>query len=587
MIQGGCFFTKNKLNAMQTAFLHFVFILSPVFYLGAQSTLFSEPRALNLESPDGPYRIMHPFEIQFGPDEKLWVSSKAGFINLVDPHTGERSLLADLSDLVHFTRFYDNQGGTRRVAQDGLLGVALHPELGTGTDNDWVYVAYVYDADPGSGLDRKGRIVRYRYTEAGGKAFLGNPLTLIEGLPGSNDHNAGRLIFGGDDKLYYSVGDQGANQGSNRCNPNRAQDLPTQQEIADENYDAYQGKILRIDLDGSIPEDNPGIEGTKSHIYSYGHRNPQGLVFERDKEGHIPENAQLYSNEHGHRTDDELNLILPGKNYGWPFVSGFKDDIGYSYFNWSSSSNCPNSSTNACNPPVDAVEVKESAFSEPNFQEPLMSFFVDPNPTCGSFLDFSTIAPSSMDYYYHSNAIPGWENSLLITTLKRGTVYRLQLNEAGDQVVGQMEEYFKAVDRYRDMAISRDGLRFYVLTDSLGSTSFAAGDNNQALVHRGGILEFTYEGPLVATDEKSSATNPLKLSPNPANRTVRLQWESISKQIPITYVIKDLNGRLVRTVKSSDTQVSIPLDGIAPGLYIVTCWNAASQLVATKKLVVQ
>lgn len=565
----------------------FLWALFTCSFLSAQSELFSAPRVLNLDSPAGSYRIMHPFEIQWGPNEQLWVSSKAGLINIVDPNTGERSILANLSDLIYFTRFYDNQGRTRRVAQDGLLGVALHPEIGKGTDNDWVYVAYIYDADPGNGLDRKGRIVRYRYAEAGEEAFLVTPTTLLEGLPGSNDHNAGRLIYGGDDKLYYSIGDQGANQGSNRCKPNRAQDLPSQQDIAEGNYETYQGKILRINPDGSIPEDNPRIEGVKSHIYSYGHRNPQGLVFEKNKDGIIPENAGLFSNEHGHRTDDELNRILPGKNYGWPIVSGFKDDIGYSYFNWSSSGNCPSSSTNACNPPADAVEIKESEFSDVNFQAPMMSFFVDPNPTCGSFLDFSTIAPSSMDYYYHNHAIPAWENSLLITTLKRGAVYRLKLNEEKNQVVGSMEELFKAVDRYRDLAISRDGLRFYVLTDSLGSTSFAAGDNNPDLVHRGAVLEFTYEGPLVDAKESVLAANALKLFPNPARQTVTLQMEFSQQHFPISYELKDLRGRILRWGESSDAMVDISLEGLPPGLYLVTCRNAQSQLISAKKLVVQ
>lgn len=553
----------------------------------AQTDLFSAPRVLNKEPIDAAYKIMHPFEIQIGPNNKLWVSSKAGLISIVDPQSGEREVLADLGDLIHFTRFTNNQGKTTRVAQDGLLGVALHPELGMDAGNDWVYLAYIYDADPGNNLDRKCRIVRYRYAEAAGEAFLVTPSTLIEGLPGSNDHNAGRLIFGGDDKLYYSIGDQGANQGSNRCKPNRAQDLPDQTAIADKIYDTYQGKVLRMNLDGSIPVDNPVIEGVQSHIFSYGHRNPQGLVFQRRREGDIPAEARLYSNEHGHRTDDELNLILQGKNYGWPNVSGFKDDLGYSYFNWSSSANCSGSSSNACSPPSDAVELKENEFSRPDFREPMRSFFVDPDPSCGNFLDFSTIAPSSMDYYYHANAIPAWENSLLITTLKRGAIYRLKLNEQGDQVVGEMEELFREVDRYRDMAISPDGLRIYVLTDSLGSTSFAAGNSNPDLVHRGDILEFTYEGPLVDVKQADLPQANIRLFPNPARQTVRLQIEGASSPHPIRYQIQNMMGQTMQSGLAHNSSANIILDAIPNGLYVVNCIDPTAGFIGSTKLLVK
>ena len=87
--------------------------------------------------------------------------------------------------------------------------------------------------------------------------------------------------------------------------------------------------MLRLNLDGSIPSDNPMIGGVRSHIYSYGHRNPQGLVFAPD--------GKLYESEHGPNTDDEVNLIRAGGNYGWPHVAGYRDDQSYAYANWSAS----------------------------------------------------------------------------------------------------------------------------------------------------------------------------------------------------------------------------------------------------------
>ena len=125
--------------------------------------------------------------------------------------------------------------------------------------------------------------MRYTYDE--NLQQLVDPMILIEGLPAWNDHNAGRVVFGPDEKIYYSIGEQGANFGRNFRRPNLAQALPTQDEVDSEDYHTYSGKILRLNLDGSIPEDNPEIDGVKSHILSYGHRNPQGIAFGRARSG--------------------------------------------------------------------------------------------------------------------------------------------------------------------------------------------------------------------------------------------------------------------------------------------------------------
>jgi PQQ-dependent dehydrogenase (s-GDH family) len=153
-------------------------------------------------------------------------------------------------------------------------------------------------------------------------------MDILVGLPHGTDHGGGRLVFGPDAKLYLSRGDHGSNFLANYCDVNRAQDTPTEAEIRRHDWSTYQGKILRINLDGSIPGDNPVIHGVRSHIYSYGHRNPEGMVFDGDK---------LYASEHGESVDDELNLIQPGKNYGWPLIAGFQDDQSYVYANWSAS----------------------------------------------------------------------------------------------------------------------------------------------------------------------------------------------------------------------------------------------------------
>src|SRR5690606_7297379 len=139
-----------------------------------------------------------------------------------------------------------------------------------GTGNDYVYVAYTY-VDRSEGPDPNvpneenpyrylySKIVRLTYLASNGT--LSNPVDVITGLPAGNDHNAGRLRFGPDATLYFTIGDHGHDQLGNYCLPIEAQRIPTQAELAATDYRAYVGKSLRINLDGSVPADNPTIEG--------------------------------------------------------------------------------------------------------------------------------------------------------------------------------------------------------------------------------------------------------------------------------------------------------------------------------------
>ncbi|MBL7749722.1 MAG: PQQ-dependent sugar dehydrogenase, partial [Chitinophagaceae bacterium] len=263
-----------------------------------------------------------PYEITYGANDSLWVTERVGKrVVVVSPVNGGRRTVLNLSAAVY------QSGG-----QDGLMGLALHPNFGLGTNEDYVYLAYTYDNDPTAGVQRRTKITRYTYTI--GTTWVLNPASafdLITDLQGSNDHNSGRVKIGPDAKLYYTIGDQGNNQFGNMCNLVRALDLPTAAEVAANDYTKYQGKILRMNLNGTIPSDNPLIDpdgggpqvAVRSHIYSYGHRNPQGIVFGPD--------GKLYADEHGPKSDDEINLILAGKNYGWPRVAGFNDNQAYVY----------------------------------------------------------------------------------------------------------------------------------------------------------------------------------------------------------------------------------------------------------------
>lgn len=423
-----------------------------------------------------------PWEVAWGPDDQLWITERIGKrVIRVDPATGAKATALTVADAY------------QAAGQDGVLGMALDPGLGRSTGADFIYLAYTYDADAGSAIDRRAKIVRYSYDAT--SHTLTSPVALIEGMPASNDHNSGRLVFGPDAHLYYTIGDQGKNQFDNMCFEIRAQYLPSQLEVDQQDWSAYQGKVLRLELDGSIPSDNPVLGGVRSHIYSYGHRNAQGIAFAPD--------GKLYADEQGPKTDDEINWIRAGKNYGWPQVAGYQDDRAYVYGNWSASSPDPCSGLTFSDYewPSSVPETLESEWSSPDFAPPLMTFytvdsgydFMDPACAGNEFICWPTIAPSSLDIYVAGNdGLQSWGTSLLLTSLKAGSVFRVQLSANGETTVGPATELFKTTNRYRDLAIAPDKRTFYVITDSEGSTSGPTSGSTQMLQHPGAILEFSY-----------------------------------------------------------------------------------------------
>jgi PQQ-dependent dehydrogenase (s-GDH family) len=279
-------------------------------------------------------------------------------------------------------------------------------------------------------------------------------------------------------------GDHGSNWLANACNEIRSQELPTADEVRARDWSKYQGKILRLNLDGSIPGDNPLFNGVRSHIYTYGHRNPQGLVF--------ASNGLLYSAEHGPSTDDELNVITAGGNYGWPLVAGYKDDRSYTYSNWSASSPepCKTLKFSSLNIPASVPKKNESDFTG-SFIAPLVTFFTVPAGYELAKSGTATIAPSGLDLYT-SKAIPGWADSVIVAGMRTGAIYRAKLSRDGTHVDGAPLEYFKAATRYRDLAISPDGLRIYASTDDHGPTMGDRGQTAGVLANPGAILEFSY-----------------------------------------------------------------------------------------------
>ncbi len=173
------------------------------------------------------------------------------------------------------------------TGEGGLLGIAVHPRF---TENNFIYLYHTY----GENGELFNRVIRVKKS---GDALVEKKI-IIDAIPGAEVHNGGRIKFGPDGMLYITTGDAALSA--------HAQDL-----------DSLSGKILRLNDDGTIPKSNP-FPG--SSVYSYGHRNPQGLAWDVD--------GNLWATEHGASAGDEVNFILQGRNYGWPTIRGAEKSIG-------------------------------------------------------------------------------------------------------------------------------------------------------------------------------------------------------------------------------------------------------------------
>ncbi len=425
--------------------------------------------------------LANPFEVRLGPDGWLWVTERtAGKLTRVHPEDGtvQAAYEFDMPDLAE-------------PGQTGVMGFVFHPEFGDGTNQIFVYVTYEDDertdptrpdeTDPYHRIFNK--VVSLDYDEASGT--LSNPQDVLSGIPANNDHNSGRMQIGPDGLIYLSVGDQGHNQLANWCRPIEAQTLPTSEQIEEEDWFAYQGKVLRLNLDGSIPQDNPEIEGVRSHIFSYGHRNPQGLDFGPD--------GTLYANEHGPDSDDEINVITAGDNYGWPHVAGQQDDHFYLYAQWSEASE-PCESLEWYGPsqgaPENVPQQTESEWEAPdNYVPPIATMFTVTEPVegCEDFGYFCrpSIGPSSVAFY--ESGLSDLEGMLLSTTLKHGSIYAFDPAAAD----AGFTRYYLGQNRLRDLEIADDGRTIYILTDTQGGVQNEEGEGAEELEDPGAILVYT------------------------------------------------------------------------------------------------
>ena len=492
-----------------------------------------------------------PHDLVYGPDNNIWYTERfSGTVSYVNPATGAKTVVLNLGSKL-----------VRVGGQDGLLGLALHPQFLTG--KPYVYISYTYQST--SSTVRKTRVERYTYDF--NTKTLGAAVTVLENIPGSNDHNSARIAIGPDLKLYYTVGDMGAGQFDNLTRTQNAQNL-----------NVYEGKVLRLNTEaigGSwIPTDNPFTNaGVPTAVYSWGHRNAQGLVW-----GKVNGVDILYNSEHGPYSDDEINLIERGRNYGWPKVVGFCDG-----------------NYNGRTIGTFAVVNEQQNCIELNVKEPLKSLFPSPNPPQEGTdnMTWPSTAPSGTDFY-GSTAIPGWQNSLLVAELKDGTIARFKLSNDGTNIISDTINYFRGKGRFRDVVVSPDGTKIYVACDSSGTTCGPTGNVVTTPANPGSILEFTYVPPSGLRNGNAVATNAtvaevldnrsIDVYPNPATTYIVVyNYEDVQGR---TIELMDLGGRMVKKVQVTSMATRIETGKVSNGLYILKVLDKKGKLLRLEKVVI-
>jgi glucose/arabinose dehydrogenase len=310
-----------------------------------------------------------PWGLAFAPDGRLFITERPGRVRVYQNGQLLTEPALTLSDV--FTN-----------GESGFLGIAVHPAFAT---NRLVYLAYTASTSRGPVL----RLMRYRDVDN----RLGEGVVLLDDVPAANIHNGSRVKFGPDGRLYVSLGDVAV--------PSVAQDVA-----------ALNGKFLRLNDDGTSAPGNR----FSSPVYSFGHRNPQGMDWH-------PVSGDLWATEHGQTGNDEVNVIESGVNYGWPAIEGNQ--------------------------------------TRPDMVTPVVFY----NPA---------VAPSGAAFY-RGSAIPAFRNQLFVATLRGLALLRLTID--GRRVTAQERLIENRYGRLRDVVSGPDGYLYVCTSNRDGRTSPVAEDD--------------------------------------------------------------------------------------------------------------
>lgn len=301
-----------------------------------------------------------PWDLQYDQENNYLIFSEIrGEIKKLDLNSGKVSLIKKLPNVF-------------QQRTTGLLGMALYQAR---ESDQYLFLSYT------SKVNDQIFSNLYRYIYKDGELSL--PKLLLQ-IPGNTGHNGSRIMVGKDQKVYWATGDAAIDS--------NAQDIKR-----------LNGKILRLNLDGSIPKDNPMVN---SYVYAWGFRNMQGLT-----QG---DNGMIYTSEHGDAVEDEINFIMPLHNYGWPLVEGK-------------------------NAPKNAADSSKAK----SFTAPIQSWT-------------PVIAPAGITYY-GSMKIPEWRNSLILTTLKSQSLRILKLSEDGKAVIDEYTLFKDQLGRLRSVITLPNG----------------------------------------------------------------------------------------------------------------------------------
>ena len=332
----------------------------------------------------------HPWGIAFLPDGNFLVTERPGFLRIVTPE-------GKIGNAIYGVPQVDARG------QGGLLDVALDPDF---AENRLVYLSYAEKGEAPENKSKNGTAVARGHLTESLSPQLQDVEVIFRQQPKlpSTLHFGSRLVFDREGHLFITMGER-----SKKEFRGQAQDLSS-----------HLGKIVRIWPDGTVPDDNPFADpdnaaGALPEIWSWGHRNVQGAALH-------PETGRLWENEHGPRGGDEVNILEPGKNYGWPVVT-----YGTEY---------------------SGLPVGSGESAAPGMEQPV-HYWVP------------SIGPSGMAFYT-GDAIPEWKGDLFVGGLARPGLYRLSLD---GETVTHEEPLLKDLGlRIRDVAQGPDGT-LYLLTD--------------------------------------------------------------------------------------------------------------------------
>jgi glucose/arabinose dehydrogenase len=316
--------------------------------------------------------LVVPWALAFAPDGRIFVTERPGRVRVIRNNQVLSAPALTLSDVV-------------AVGESGLLGIALHPDFAS---NHFVYLVYTASGPRGV----VNRLVRYREVND----QLGERAILLDDIPAAQIHDGSRVKFGPDGRLYMTMGD--------------ANDRSSAQELS-----SLAGKILRLNDDGRAVAGNP----FSSEVYSYGHRNPQGIDWH-------PVSQELWETEHGPTGFDEVNRIRIGRNYGWPEITGSETRTG--------------------------------------METPVLFY----NPS---------IAPSGMAFY-RGTLIPNFTNNLFFGTLAGRHLHRVRMDPANPvRVLGEERLLENRYGRIREVIFAPDGFLYFTTSNRDGRGSPTADDD--------------------------------------------------------------------------------------------------------------